>query len=91
MLLLQALRAKDLDIAYRRVNVAQRNTIAAELLANERARRLLTEANQQDLQLYRYASEVWYPRLQREYGPALDDAWPGTSVASGGSTGVGPP
>ncbi len=74
MLLLKTLRAGDLDISYKRVNVAKRNTLAADLLADERSRQMLAEANDQDLELYRYAKEVLYPDLQREYGPALDEA-----------------
>ncbi|HEX6257202.1 MAG TPA: hypothetical protein VFZ70_15445 [Euzebyales bacterium] len=74
MILLQALRARDLDISYRRVNVAKRTTIATDLLANERTRQMLTEANQQDLVLYRHVTEELYPRLQRAYGSRLDAA-----------------
>ena len=74
VIMLQALRAGDLDISYRRVNVARRNTLAADLLSGERSRRLLAEANEQDLELYAYAKEEFYPRLRREYGSTLDDA-----------------
>jgi hypothetical protein len=74
MVLLQALRAPDLDISYRRVNVARRNSIATTLLSDERTRQMLVEANQQDIALYRHVTEELYPRQQRAYGPALDDA-----------------
>lgn len=74
VIMLQALRAGDLDISYRRVNVARRNTLAADLLSDERSRRLLAEANEHDLELYAYANEEFYPRLRREYGSTLDDA-----------------
>jgi hypothetical protein len=72
MVLLKGLRAGDLDIAYEPVNVARRNTLAGDLLGDERSRGLLEEANEADLELYRYVVEDLYPRFRREYGPALD-------------------
>lgn len=74
MVMLKQLRANALDISYRRVNVARRNTIAATLLANARTRELIRDANRQDLELYDYVTNDLYPRLQREYGPSLDEA-----------------
>jgi hypothetical protein len=72
MLLLKALLANKLDISYKRVNVATNNTLAESLLATESTRRMLIEANQADLALYKYVQEELYPSFQREYGPRLE-------------------
>jgi hypothetical protein len=71
ILMLKRLLANDLDISYKRVNVAQDNKLAQALLTNERTRQLLIEANQADLELYRYIIEELYPAYRREYGPTL--------------------
>lgn len=71
MVMLKGLVANDLDISYRRVNVAPKNTIKNQLLETERTRQMIVEAQQADLELYRYVSEEIYPALQREYGPSL--------------------
>ena len=73
LVMLKELRANDLNISYRRVNVSKRNTLAAQLLSDDHTRQLLTDANQQDLELYGYVKEELYPRLQSEYGDSLDD------------------
>lgn len=72
ILMLKRLLANDLDISYKRVNVAQDNKLAQALLTNERTRQLLIEANQADLELYRYITEELYPAYRREYGPTLE-------------------
>lgn len=72
MVLLKALIANDLNISYRRVNVAAKNTIKDRLLSTESTRQLLIEAQQVDLQLYDWVREELYPGFQREYGPTLD-------------------
>jgi hypothetical protein len=74
MVLLKSLLAGDLDISYTPVNVARRNTLAKELLDDERTRQALVEANQADLELYDWVSTELYPRLAREFGPGLDAA-----------------
>lgn len=72
MVLLKGLLANDLNISYRRVNVAPKNSIKNRLLENERTRQMLIEAQQADLALYRYVSEEIYPTFRREYGPTLE-------------------
>jgi hypothetical protein len=72
MLMLKELVANNLNISYRRVNVASDNTIAQNLLSNERTRRLLVEANQADQELYDYVRQELYPAYQKAYGPALE-------------------
>ena len=69
MVLLRSLRADDLDISYAPVNVAKRNTLAADLLSDARTRAMLAEANEADLELYRYVVDELYPRFRRAYGP----------------------
>ena len=71
MILLQALRAPDLDIRYAPVNVAKSSHIAKDLLANEDTRRLLVEANRADLELYAHVKQELFPAQEREYGPSL--------------------
>ncbi len=73
MVLLKALRAPDLDLRYERLNVAKRNTLAEELLADNRTRQMLVEANQADLELYEWAQNELLPTFWREYGPSLED------------------
>jgi len=74
LILLKALRANDLDIAYSRVNVAKKDSIASTLLADPRARQLLVEANESDLALYEHVSRELYPAFEREYGEGLAGA-----------------
>ena len=74
MVLLQALRARDLNIAYSPVNVARRGSIAASLLGDSRTRQALVDANHADLALYEYVSNELYPGFQREYGAGLEEA-----------------
>jgi hypothetical protein len=72
MLLLKTRIAENLNIAYRRVNVANNNTLAKDLLSNDRTRQMLVEANQADLELYDHVKQEIYPTFQREYGPSLE-------------------
>jgi hypothetical protein len=74
LVLLQALRAPDLDIRYSRVNVARDGSLAAELLSNQATRDALTEANHADVALYEYVRNELYPGFQQEYGPSLEQA-----------------
>jgi hypothetical protein len=84
MVLLKGLRAPDLNIAYQPMNVARRNVLASELLATSETRRLLIDANREDLAVYSYVRETLYPRLQHEYGPGLDVAVAEYERAKGG-------
>jgi len=72
MVLLKALMANDLNISYRRVNVARSNTLAESLLLTQSTRQMLIEANQADLELYNFVTQELYPTYQREYGPSLE-------------------
>jgi hypothetical protein len=72
MVLLKALMANDLNISYKRVNVARTNAIKERLLESERTRQMLMEAQQADLELYRYVKEELYPTYQQEYGSSLE-------------------
>lgn len=72
MVLLKTLMANDLDISYRRVNVAHSKTLAKSLLSTESTRQMLIEANQADLELYNFVRHELYPTYQREYGPSLE-------------------
>ena len=72
MLLLKTRIAENLNIAYRRVNVANNNTLAKDLVSNDRTRQMLVEANQADLELYDHVKQETYPTFQREYGPSLE-------------------
>jgi hypothetical protein len=72
LLLLKARAANNLNISYRRVNTASDNSLAQGLLADERTRQMLVEANQVDQQLYDFVKQELYPAWQREYGPSLE-------------------
>ena len=73
MVMLKKLMANDLDISYKRVNVARKNSIKERLLSNDNSRQMLIEANQVDLELYDYVSQELYPTYKREYGPSLQE------------------
>lgn len=74
VVLLKGLRAPDLDIDYRPVNVAKRNTLADELLSREDAREAIADANQADLALYAYVTEQLFPAQRSDFGAGLEDA-----------------
>jgi hypothetical protein len=73
MVLLKGLLASDLDISYRRVNVARDKSLAQSLLANERTRGMLIESQKADMELYQYVKGEYYPAFRQEYGPSLDE------------------
>lgn len=72
MVLLKGLRANNLNISYRRVNVASDNTIAQKILSDHSTRQMLIEANRIDQELYDYVRQELYPFYQSEYGPSLE-------------------
>ena len=72
MVLLKALVASNLNISYEPVNVARKNSLAEHLLTTESTRQMLIEANQADLELYKFVKEEIHPTFQREYGPNLE-------------------
>jgi hypothetical protein len=74
LVMLKALRARDLNIAYSPVNVARRDSIASRLLADNRTRQALVDANRSDLALYEYVTRELYPSFEREYGAGLQEA-----------------
>jgi hypothetical protein len=74
LLLLNSLVANDLNISYRRVNVAPSSSIARELLSSKRALRILHEAHGADIELWNYARREIFPGYRKEYGPALADS-----------------
>ena len=71
MVMLKALLANDLNISYRPVNVAPKNTIKEQLLSNKRTRQMLIEAQKEDLELYDRVRQEIYPTYQKEYGSSL--------------------
>jgi hypothetical protein len=72
MVLLKALLVDNLNISYRPVNVARTNNLAERLLSTESTRQMLIEANQADLELYKFARTELYPSSQRQYGSRLE-------------------
>jgi hypothetical protein len=72
LLLLKRLVANDLNIAYRRVNVARDNAIKERLLTTDSTRKMLIEAQRADLELYDYVRHGLFPTYQKEYGPSLE-------------------
>jgi hypothetical protein len=71
MVMLKGLLANDLNISYRPVNVAPKNTIKEQLLSNKRTRQMLIEAQKADLELYDHVRQEIYPTYQKEYGSSL--------------------
>jgi len=72
LVMLKSLIANNLNISYKRINVARENTLAQSLLSTESSRQMLIEANRADLELYNFATEQLYPGYQREHGPSLE-------------------
>jgi hypothetical protein len=72
VVLLQALRAPDLDIAYAPENVAKKSDVAKRLLADPGTRRMIVDANEADLELYEHVVGEVYPAQQRAYGTSLE-------------------
>ncbi len=74
LVLLKALVAPDLNISYRKVNVAPRRTIADDLLSTQRTLDILHEAHQVDLELWNYVRNELFPSYRQEFGPSLETA-----------------
>lgn len=72
IIMLKALMANDLNISYKRVNVAPNNTIKERLLSTESTRQMLIEATKADMELYNFVRQELYPMYQKEYGPKLE-------------------
>jgi hypothetical protein len=72
MVLLKQRLANDLNISYRRVNVAPDNTIKDHLLSTDSTRQMLVEAQQADLELYGFVKQELFPTYRREYGPTFE-------------------
>jgi hypothetical protein len=71
LLLLKVMVANNLNIAYKRMNVAEGETAAKRLLASEQGRAMLREGNEADHALYEFVQHEWYPRYQQAYGRSL--------------------
>lgn len=71
LIMLKAQLASDLNIAYKRVNVARDKSLASRLLSDSTSRQLLVEANRADLELYDFVRSEVYPAFQTAYGPTL--------------------
>ena len=61
-----------LTIWYRQRRVATGNDIKARLLSDPETRRLIIDANRQDLELYEHVSQTLYPAFRRGYRGTLD-------------------
>jgi hypothetical protein len=73
-LLRQRAGEPDLDVRYRRENLAPDNHLARELLSDPRTRERIDEANRLDARLYAYVRDELYPQQVREFGPGLEPA-----------------
>ena len=71
IVMLRELRAPDLQIGYRPVNVAKSSGVAKRLLSDHRTRQLIVDANQADLELYDHVMREVYPAQERAYGTSL--------------------
>lgn len=71
IVLLRALRAPGLDIAYAPVNVAKSSDVAKRLLADPGTHRMLVDANRADLALYEHVTREIYPAQERAFGASL--------------------
>jgi hypothetical protein len=72
LVILKRLVAPELNLAYRRRNVARDDAIAAALLADFDRREQLRRMYAAELPFFEYVAHELYPRFQREYGPTLE-------------------
>lgn len=73
LVLLRRRLGGDLDIRYRRENVASDSSLRDRLLEDPASRALLEEGNRADLRLHQWARETLHPRQREAYGPDLDE------------------
>ena len=65
-----------LDIRYRPKNVMKDNSVKRRMLDDSANRSKLEAANQEDIKLYEFVTESFYPEQIRQYGPSLhSDVW----------------
>lgn len=72
MLLLRHRIAPDLNISYRPVNVASKRSVSQRLLADDRRRVIIEEAQASDIELLRRVKEELWPEYVEEYGPTFE-------------------
>lgn len=72
LVLFKRLFAPDLNISYRRKNVATQKSIAKGLLQDPRKVEQIREMYAKEFPVYEYALNEIYPRYVREYGAGLD-------------------
>ncbi len=73
LLLLRKLVAPELNIAYLRSNVAERNDVARGILDDPVRREQLAHLNRREQPLYDHVANVLMPRHRAAYGPSLAD------------------
>ncbi len=73
MLLLKHRLAPDLNISYRPVNVASKRSVSQRLLADDRRRTMIEEAQAADVELLRRVKEELWPEYLDQYGPTFED------------------
>jgi vancomycin resistance protein YoaR len=61
-----------LDVCYRRRNTAKDNRIKSELLDDPETMNLIRKHHEEDEKLYRYASDVIFPRQVEQFGSTLE-------------------
>lgn len=71
LVILKKLVVPNLNISYRRTNTASDNSRAKKVLADPRMTEQLKTMYQEELPLYEFVSQQWYPRFAKEYGPTL--------------------
>lgn len=84
LVLLRGLVASELNISYKRINVAPSRSIADDLLATRRTREILEEAHQVDIELWNHVRTEIFPSYRAEYGPTLRAAVEGFTAGQPG-------
>ncbi|PWJ39180.1 sulfotransferase family 2 domain-containing protein [Sediminitomix flava] len=62
---------EKLNLKFKKMNIAQDNSIKKEILNNPTKLKLLTEANELDIQLYEYVKNELYPKRIKEHQEEL--------------------
>ena len=71
LVILRKLVAGGLNISYRRTNTASDNSRAKQVLADPQKIEEMKAMYQEDIKLYSFIAEHWYPGFVEDYGPDL--------------------
>ncbi len=72
LVIFKKLYAPKLKIAYTRTNTASSSRVAKDILSDDVKRQQLAQMYDQEIPLYEWALQEYYPKMVKEYGPSLE-------------------